>query len=67
MASQRQPLGVLQLLTLYTLVPLMFASIYGMNIPLPFEDKPWAFWLFVGACIVWFAVATAIVLVRSSR
>ena len=64
--TTRKPLGVVELLTLYTLVPLIFASIYGMNIPLPFQDEPWAFWLFVGACIVWFAVATAIVLVRSN-
>ena len=66
MGVARKPLGVVELLTLYTLVPLIFASIYGMNIPLPFQDKPWAFWMFVGACIVWFAVATVIVLVRSN-
>ena len=60
----RKPLGIVELLSLYTLVPLVFASIYGMNIPLPFQNKHWAFSLFVGACITWFAIATAIVLLR---
>ena len=62
--ASKKPLGIVELLSLYTLVPLVFASIYGMNIPLPFQDRSWAFWLFVGVCIAWFAVATAVVLWR---
>lgn len=63
MGTER-PLGVVELLTLYTMTPLLFASIYGMNIRLPFQSKPWAFGLFVTACLVWFVLATVFVLLR---
>ena len=39
---------VIQRLTLITIVltvPTLVASLYGMNVDLPFSESPWAFWL----------------------
>lgn len=51
---------VMQFLTALTLIitiPTLYASIYGMNIPLPLQDNPNAFWIF---CI--FSLITIIVI-----
>ena len=43
--NQNELLKRLTLLTLFLSIPILIASIYGMNVPLPFSHSPWAFWL----------------------
>ncbi len=46
---------VIQRLTLVTIVltvPTLVASLFGMNVPLPFSDEPWAFAGVIGLSIV---------------
>lgn len=43
------------LLSIYALVflPLTFITgLYGMNVPIPDQTSPWAFWIIVGACFI---------------
>jgi magnesium transporter len=50
---------VIKLLTALTViltVPTIIASIYGMNVKLPFADNPWAFFLVVGITLLTSAV-----------
>lgn len=62
--AEVKPLRLAEILTLYTVFPLVFASIYGMNIPLPFQNESWAFLLYVGVCVLWFAAVTVFMLLR---
>ena len=43
--NQNEVLKRLTMLTLFLSIPILIASIYGMNVPLPFSHSPWAFWL----------------------
>lgn len=51
-------------LTLLIAVPSMFASLYGMNVLLPFAQQPWAFAAVVGVSIVVVAVIAALLRAR---
>ncbi len=42
-------LSILTVLTILLTVPLVIASLYGMNISLPFQDSPYAFLYILGA------------------
>ncbi|MCY0880599.1 MAG: magnesium transporter CorA family protein, partial [Firmicutes bacterium] len=45
----------LKILTSFTVilsVPTMVATIYGMNVPLPMQTQPWAFWALMGGSFV---------------
>lgn len=41
--NQNQVLRRLSMLTIYLSVPILLASIYGMNVPLPYQDSHYAF------------------------
>lgn len=41
-------LSILTILTILLTVPLVVASLYGMNIDLPFQDEKWAFYMIIG-------------------
>ncbi len=43
--NQNQVLKRLSTLTIFLSVPVLIASIYGMNVPIPYKDTPYAFWL----------------------
>lgn len=46
---------IIQRLTIVTLVlmlPTLIASFYGMNVPLPFQDSPYAFYVILGSVVV---------------
>lgn len=52
---------VLTAATIILTIPTMFASLFGMNVTLPFTDNEYAFWIVVGialsistAAIIWF-------------
>jgi magnesium transporter len=42
--NQNQVLKRLTTLTIFLSVPVLIASIYGMNVPIPYKDTPYAFW-----------------------
>lgn len=50
--NQNEVLKRLTTLTLYLSVPILLASIYGMNVPLPFQDSTNAFWIPVLICLL---------------
>lgn len=54
---------VMKLLTVVTLiisVPTLIASLWGMNVPVPFEEFAWGFWIVVGIAAVVSAVVAVI-------
>lgn len=42
--NQNEVLKRLTTLTIFVSVPVLIASIYGMNVPIPYKDSPYAFW-----------------------
>jgi magnesium transporter len=43
--NQNEVLKRLTTLTLILTVPVLIASIYGMNTPIPYRDSPYTFWI----------------------
>ena len=43
--NQNEVLKRLTTLTIFLSFPILIASIYGMNVPLPNQDSHWAFWV----------------------
>ena len=43
--NQNEVLKRLSTITIFLSIPVLIASIYGMNVPLPFQRSPYAFWL----------------------
>jgi magnesium transporter len=50
--NQNQVLKRLSTLTIFLSVPVLIASIYGMNVPLPFQQSHYAFWIPVAVCLI---------------
>ena len=48
--NQNEVLKRLTTLTIFLSIPVLIASIYGMNVPLPFQHSPYAFWIPVMIC-----------------
>ncbi len=60
---------VMKLLTVVTLiisVPTLIASLWGMNVPVPFENLSWGFWLVIAISIVITTVVSYFI-IRSSN
>ncbi|MEO6254035.1 MAG: magnesium transporter CorA family protein [Ferruginibacter sp.] len=55
--NQNEVLKRLTTLTIFLSVPILIASIYGMNVPIPYKDNHMAFWLPVILSIVILAFA----------
>ncbi len=55
--NQNMVLKRLTTLTLYLSIPVLIASIYGMNVPLPFQDSKYAFWIPVIICVIILGIA----------
>ena len=57
--NQNEVLKRLTTLTILLSVPVLIASIYGMNVPIPYKDTQYAFWLpvilsiFILAFVIW--------------
>ncbi|MEW5826401.1 MAG: magnesium transporter CorA family protein [Candidatus Bipolaricaulota bacterium] len=49
-------------ITIILMLPTLVASIYGMNIHLPFQDSPHAFWITLAASVVLSAIGVVIFL-----
>jgi len=50
--NQNEVLKRLTTLTIFLSIPVLIASIYGMNVPLPFQDSEFAFWLPLALCLI---------------
>jgi magnesium transporter len=48
--NQNEVLKRLTTLTIFLSIPVLIASIYGMNVPLPFQHSHYAFWIPVMIC-----------------
>ncbi len=55
--NQNEVLKRLTTLTIFLSVPVLIASIYGMNVPIPYENSHMAFWLPVILSVIIFAFA----------
>lgn len=58
--NQNQVLKRLSVITIVLTLPVLVASIYGMNVPIPYQDSPYAFYVpllisvFISLIIGWF-------------
>ena len=50
--NQNEVLKRLTTLTIFLSIPVLIASIYGMNVPIPYKDTQYAFWIPVGLALV---------------
>lgn len=56
--NQNEVLRRLSMLTIFLSIPILIASIYGMNVPLPYQKSVYAFWVpvVISALILGFAI-----------
>ena len=50
--NQNLVLKRLAVITIVLTFPVLIASIYGMNVPIPYKDSPYAFYLPVGLSLI---------------
>ena len=43
---------ILTLITIILSIPVVFSSLYGMNVKLPFQESPFAFLIVIGSSLV---------------
>ncbi|RYG26689.1 MAG: magnesium transporter CorA family protein, partial [Chitinophagaceae bacterium] len=65
--NQNEVLKRLSTLTIYLSIPILIASIYGMNVPLPHNDSHYAFWIPVSISAIILAFAIYKFLRRSKK
>ncbi|MCP9753431.1 magnesium transporter CorA family protein [Ferruginibacter sp. HRS2-29] len=65
--NQNQVLKRLSTLTIFLSVPVLIASIYGMNVPLPFQESHYAFWIPVAICLIILGFVIANYIRRNKR
>ncbi len=57
---------LLAVVTLIISVPTLIASLWGMNVGVPFEGQWWGFWVVIGVCVALTAIVS-IVLIRMTN
>lgn len=57
---------LLAVITLIISVPTLIASLWGMNVGVPFEGQWWGFWVVIGVCVVLTAIVS-FVLIRMTN
>lgn len=65
--NQNEVLKRLTTLTIFLSIPVLIASIYGMNVPLPFQHSPVAFWVPVTVSLIILAYVVFNYLRRTKR
>ena len=55
---------VLTSITIILAVPTLIASLWGMNVPMPFSNNPYGFWIVMGIAVVCAVVSTVVLLRR---
>ena len=65
---------LLAVITFVIAVPTLIASLWGMNVPVPFEGNVWGFWIVIGVAVVisvvaavWIVHATNSVRIKTPR
>ena len=53
-------------ITIILTIPTIVASIWGMNVGVPFEGKAWGFWVVIGISVVVTAVVSVFVIRMSN-
>ena len=53
---------LLAVITLIMAVPTLIASLWGMNVNVPFDGNAWGFWVIIGLCVVITAVVSFILI-----
>jgi magnesium transporter len=51
---------LLTTVTIILMIPTLFSSIYGMNVALPFQESPFAFFLVIGLSVITAIIGIAI-------
>lgn len=54
----RDEMRLSDVLAAYFSIPLLLSSIYGMNMPLPFQNKWYAFLIYILICVLWCVFVT---------
>ena len=57
---------LLAVITLIISVPTLIASLWGMNVGVPFQGQLWGFWVIIGICVVTTVVASVIIIRMSN-
>ncbi|MBN8835221.1 MAG: magnesium transporter CorA [Niastella sp. SCN 39-18] len=65
--NQNQVLKRLATLTILLSIPVLIASIYGMNVPLPFQQSHFAFWIPLVICFIILGYAIYNFIVRNKK
>ena len=65
--NQNEVLKRLTTITLFLSIPVLIASIYGMNVPLPFQTSPYAFWVPIAISLAILAYVTFKFINRKAR
>ena len=65
--NQNEVLKRLSTITIFLSIPVLIASIYGMNVPVPYQNSPYAFWIPVTLSIVILAFVVLNYLRRTKR
>ncbi|MEJ7626025.1 MAG: magnesium transporter CorA family protein [Ferruginibacter sp.] len=55
--NQNEVLKRLSTITIFLSIPVLIASIYGMNVPLPFQNSEYAFWIPVTLSVIILTIA----------
>lgn len=55
--NQNEVLKRLSTVTIFLSIPILIASIYGMNVPLPHQESPYAFWIPVSLSVIILTIA----------
>ena len=55
---------LLAVITFVIAVPTLIASLWGMNVPVPFEGNVWGFWIVIGIAVVISVVAAVWIVAR---
>ncbi len=61
--NQNIVMKLLTALTILLTIPTLIASLWGMNVPVPFESNPYAFWILIGI-IAAILIPVVIIMVR---
>ncbi len=55
--NQNEVLKRLSTVTIFLSIPILIASIYGMNVPLPYQESHYAFWIPVSLSVIILTIA----------
>ncbi len=63
--NQNIVMKLLTALTILLTIPTLIASLWGMNVPVPLEGNPYAFWILIGIIAV-ILIPVVIIMIRKN-